>query len=134
MSKYLPITIVSPAQFDRGTAQTPGSQREAALAPALGVQTGLWGGIFIVDPGAKTGIHHHGAQETITYVLEGECEVRWGARGEFSAHAKAGDFIHVPPLLPHMEMNASREKSFKWVVVRSTATPIVINLPDTFWD
>jgi uncharacterized RmlC-like cupin family protein len=134
MSKYLPITIVSPAQFDRGTAQTPGSQREAALAPALGVQTGLWGGIFIVDPGAKTGIHHHGAQETIAYVLEGECEVRWGARGEFSAHAKAGDFIHVPPLLPHMEMNASREKSFKWVVVRSTATPIVINLPDTFWD
>lgn len=134
MSKYLPITIVSPAQFDRGTAQTPGSQREAALAPALGVQTGLWGGIFIVDPGARTGIHHHGAQETIAYVLEGECEVRWGERGEFSAHAKAGDFIHVPPLLPHMEMNASREKSFKWVVVRSTATPIVINLPDTFWD
>jgi len=134
MSKYLPITIVSPAQFDRGTAQTPGSQREAALAPALGVQTGLWGGIFIVDPGARTGIHHHGTQETIAYVLEGECEVRWGERGEFSAHAKAGDFIHAPPLLPHMEMNASREKSFKWVVVRSTATPIVINLPDTFWD
>jgi uncharacterized RmlC-like cupin family protein len=134
MSNYLPITVVSPAQFDRGTAQTPGSQREAALAPALGIQTGLWGGIFIVDPGAKTGIHHHGEQETIAYVLEGECRVRWGERGEFSAPAKAGDFIHVPPLLPHMEMNASREKPFKWVVVRSTATPIVINLPDTFWD
>ena len=134
MSKYLPITIVSPAQFDRGTAQTPGSQREAELAPALGVQTGLWSGIFIVDPGAKTGIHHHGAQETIAYVLEGECEVRWGEHGEFSAHAKAGDFIHVPPLLPHMEVNASREESFKWVVVRSTASPIVINLPVTFWD
>jgi uncharacterized RmlC-like cupin family protein len=134
MSKYLPITIVNPARFDRGTAQTPGSERQAALAPALGVQTGLWGGIFIVEPGAKTGIHHHGDQETIAYVLEGECEVRWGERGEFSAIARAGDFIHVPGFVPHMEVNASQEKPFKWVVVRSTPEPIVVNLPDTCWD
>jgi uncharacterized RmlC-like cupin family protein len=134
MSKYLPITIVNPARFDRGTAQTPGSERQAALAPALGVQTGLWGGIFIVEPGAKTGIHHHGEQETIAYVLEGECEVRWGERGEFSAIARAGDFIHVPGFVPHMEVNASQEKPFKWVVVRSTPEPIVVNLPDTCWD
>jgi uncharacterized RmlC-like cupin family protein len=133
MSKFLPITIVSPAQFNSGTAQTPGSQRQAALAPALGVETGMWGGIFIVEPGAKTGIHHHGEQETIAYVLEGECEVRWGERGEHSGRAKAGDFIHVPRFLPHMEMNASAEKPFKWVVVRSTATPIVVNLPDDYW-
>jgi uncharacterized RmlC-like cupin family protein len=133
MSKYLPITIVSPAQFNTGTAQTPGSQRQAALARALGVETGLWAGIFIVEPGAKTGIHHHGEQETIAYVLEGECEVRWGEHGEFSARAKAGDFIHVPRFLPHMEANASQERPFKWVVVRSTATPIVVNLPDDHW-
>jgi uncharacterized RmlC-like cupin family protein len=94
----------------------------------------MWGGIFIVEPGAKTGIHHHGEQETIAYVLDGECVVRWGERGEFSGHAKAGDFIHVPCLLPHMEMNVSQEKPFRWVVIRSTSTPIVINLPDTYWD
>lgn len=134
MSKYLPITIVSPAQFDRGTVQTPGSERQAALAPALGVETGMWGGIFIVEPGAKTGIHHHGEQETIAYVLEGECKVRWGERGEFSGVAKAGDFIHVPRWLPHMEVNASEDKPFKWVVVRSTATPIVVNLPHDHWN
>ena len=133
MSKYLPITIVSPAQFDTGTAQTPGSQRQAALAPALGVETGLWGGIFIVEPGARTGIHHHGEQETIAYVLEGECEVRWGERGEFSGVAKAGDFIHVPRLVPHMEANRAADKPFRWVVVRSTSTPIVVNLPDDYW-
>jgi uncharacterized RmlC-like cupin family protein len=134
MSKYLPVTIVSPAQFDRGTAQTPGSQRQAAITQTLGVQTGLWGGIFIVEPGGKSGIHHHGEQETIAYVLEGECEVRFGERGEFTARASAGDFIHVPPLLPHMEANASPDKPFRWVVVRSTATPIVVNLPDDCWD
>jgi uncharacterized RmlC-like cupin family protein len=134
MSRYLPITIVGPAQFDSGTAQTPGSQRQAALAPSLGMETGLWGGIFIVEPGAKTGIHHHGEQETIAYVLEGECDVRWGEHGEFSARAKSGDFIHVPPYVPHMEMNASHERAFKWIVVRSTGVPIVINLPNTYWD
>jgi uncharacterized RmlC-like cupin family protein len=134
MAEYLPVTIVSPDRFSAGTAQTAGSQRQAALAPALGVQTALWGGIFIVEPGARTGIHHHGEQETIAYVLEGECEVRWGEHGEFSARAKAGDFIHVPGHVPHLEVNASQDKSFKWVVVRSTSTPIVINLPDTYWD
>ena len=67
-------------------------------------------------------------------MLEGECLVRWGERGEFSATAQAGDFIQVPPWLPHMEMNASPERRFVWVVVRSTATPIVVNLPDDYWE
>jgi uncharacterized RmlC-like cupin family protein len=47
--------------------------------------------------------------------------------------AKAGDFIHVPAFLPHMEINPSKLEPFRWVVVRSTATPIVVNLPDDTW-
>jgi uncharacterized RmlC-like cupin family protein len=133
MSQFPPVCIVSPAQFDMGTAQTPGSARQAALAPDLGVETGLWAGLFIVEPGARTAIHHHGEQETIAYVLNGECCVRWGERGEFSAVARQGDFIHVPAWLPHMEINQSQSRPFEWVVVRSTATPIVVNLPDDFW-
>ena len=49
------------------------------------------------------------------------------------ACATAGDFIHVPAFLPHMEINPSRLEPFRWVVVRSTATPIVVNLPDDSW-
>ena len=127
------IHIVSPPQFDSGTAQTPGSQRRAAIAPELGIASTIWGGLFDVDPGSSTGVHHHGQQETIAYVLSGTCEVRWGERGEFSAHAKAGDFIHVPAFLPHMEINPSKEEPFRWVVVRSTATPVVVNLPADTW-
>ena len=127
------IHIVSPPQFDSGTAQTPGSQRRAAIAPELGIASTIWGGLFDVDPGSSTGVHHHGQQETIAYVLSGICEVRWGERGEFSAHAKAGDFIHIPAFLPHMEINPSKEEPFRWVVVRSTATPVVVNLPDDTW-
>jgi uncharacterized RmlC-like cupin family protein len=133
MRKFPPIRVVGPAQFDNQTAQTPGSVRRAALAPDLGVETSLWGGLFVVLPGAKTGIHHHGEQETIAYVLKGECLVRWGERGEFNAVAHQGDFIHVPAWLPHMEINQSQDNAFEWIVVRSTATPIVVNLPDDFW-
>jgi uncharacterized RmlC-like cupin family protein len=127
------IHIVSPNEFDPGTAQTPGSVRLAAIGPALGIASSIWGGLFEVEPGARTGVHHHGEQETIAYVLSGTCEIRWGMEGESVARAKAGDFIHVPAFLPHMEINPSQLEPFRWVVVRSTATPIVINLPDDTW-
>jgi uncharacterized RmlC-like cupin family protein len=127
------IRVVRPDQLDRGTAQTPGSERRAAIAAEVGVSSAIWGGLFEVEPGSRTGIHHHGNQETIAYVLSGTCEIRWGERGEFSARATAGDFLHVSAFLPHMEINPSKQEPFRWVVVRSTATPIVINLPDDTW-
>jgi uncharacterized RmlC-like cupin family protein len=133
MTEYPPIRIVCPNGFDCGTVQTPGSVRLAAIAPQLGVQSSLWGGLFEVEPGARTGIHHHGEQQTIAYVLSGMCEVRWGGCGEYRATAKAGDFIHVPAFLPHMEINPSESNPFRWVVVRSTSIPIVVNLSDHFW-
>jgi uncharacterized RmlC-like cupin family protein len=127
------IRIIHPAEFDAGTAQTPGSERLAAVSPQLGVDSVLWSGLFKVEPGARTGIHHHGEQQTVAYVLSGICKVRWGAKGEYSASAKAGDFIHVPAFLPHMEINPSKLEPFCWVVVRSTAMPIVVNLPAENW-
>jgi uncharacterized RmlC-like cupin family protein len=128
------ISIVQPSQFHEGTAQTSGSQRRAAISADLGIQASIWGGTFLVEPGAKTGIHHHGEQDTIVYVLEGESLVRWGERGEQSAIVRAGDFLHVPAWLPHQEINPSPDKPFRWIVVRSTSQPIVVNLPDDIWD
>jgi uncharacterized RmlC-like cupin family protein len=126
------IRVVGPADFVSDTAQTPGSQRLAAIAEGR-VDSALWGGLFVVEPGARTGIHHHGAQQTVAYVLQGVCEIRWGAKGEYAATAKAGDFIHVPAYLLHMEINPSGSEPFHWVVVRSTAAPIVVNVPDDTW-
>jgi uncharacterized RmlC-like cupin family protein len=45
----------------------------------------------------------------------------------------AGEFLHVPSRLPHQELNPSRNNPFRWVVVRRTPEPIVVNLPDDFW-
>jgi uncharacterized RmlC-like cupin family protein len=72
------IRVLHPSEFDKGTLQTPGSERLAAVAPQLGVESTMWGGMFEVKPGARTGIHHHGEQQTIAYVLSGACEMRWG--------------------------------------------------------
>ncbi len=127
------ISVVTPSEFDRGTSQTPGSERLAAISVSQGIASSIWGGLFVVEPGAGTGIHHHGEQDTIAYVLEGECLVRWGERGEFSAVARAGEFLHVPAWLPHMEVNQSPTQPLRWVVVRSTPEPIVVNLPADYW-
>jgi uncharacterized RmlC-like cupin family protein len=127
------ISVIRPEEFDPGTAQTSGSLRLAAVSPEQNVETGLWGGTFTVEPGAQTGIHHHGEQETIVYVLEGLSYVRWGEHGEHEATVHAGEFLHVPAWLPHQEINPSKEKPFRWIVVRSTSTPIVVNLPDDYW-
>jgi uncharacterized RmlC-like cupin family protein len=131
--QYQSIRVIGPEQLDSATAQTPGSLRLAAVHSGAGIQSPIWGGLFRVEPGARTGIHHHGEQDTIVYVLSGSSYVRWGERGEFNATAQTGDFLYVPAWLPHQEINPSSEIPFLWVVVRSTSEPIVVNLPDDFW-
>lgn len=128
------ICIVRPEEFDDGTAQTPGSKRVAAIPGRSGPKSHMWGGLFFVRPKSQTGIHHHGIQETIVYVLEGQALIRWGEHGEFEAVANRGDFIRVPPFLPHREINPSDSVTFSWVVVRSTPEPIVVNLRADYWD
>jgi uncharacterized RmlC-like cupin family protein len=131
--QYQSIRVIGPEQLDSATAQTPGSLRLAAVHSGAGIQSPIWGGLFRVEPGVRTGIHHHGEQDTIVYVLSGSSYVRWGERGEFNATAQTGDFLYVPAWLPHQEINSSSEIPFLWVVVRSTSEPIVANLPDDFW-
>ena len=132
--QYEGIHIVTPEEFDSSTAQTPGSKRVAAIPGRSAFDSTMWGGLFFVEPKSQTAIHHHGTQETIVHVLEGQALIRWGERGEFEAIAKRGDFIHVPAFLPHQETNPSDSITFSWVVVRSTPEPIIVNLPADYWD
>jgi uncharacterized RmlC-like cupin family protein len=132
--QYQSIRVVRPGQFDSATAQTPGSQRLAAVHLGAGIDSPIWGGVFSVEPAASTAIHHHGEQHTIAYVLSGSSYVRWGEHGEFDATLHAGDFLYVPAWLPHQEINPASDLPFQWIVVRSTSEPIVVNLPNTLWD
>ncbi len=133
-SKEARISVVRPEELEGATAQTPGSVRMAAIPGNAGIASSMWAGTFLVEPGGMTGIHHHGAQETVVYVLEGEAEVRWGDHGAQRAVVRAGDFLHVPAWLVHQERNASAERPFRWIVVRSTPVPVVVNLLAETWE
>ena len=54
--------------------------------------------------------------------------MRWGEHLEFTAEAGPGDFIYVPPFVPHQEINASRDETLECVLVRSDNEAVVVNL------
>jgi uncharacterized RmlC-like cupin family protein len=121
------VRVVHGSELDPNTAQTPGMSRKAAISYARGGAEKLWAGTVTIEPSAKTGAHHHGALESIIYVVKGRARMRWGEQLEFTAEAGPGDFIFVPPYVPHQEINAAGEP-LECVIVRSGKEAVVVNL------
>ena len=122
------VKIVRAGELDTNTPQTQGMTRAAAITHARTGASRLWAGTVVVQPGAKTGPHHHGELETVLYVVKGRARMRWGDHLEFTDEAGPGDFIYVPPYVPHQEINARPDEPCEAVVVRSGQDPIVVNL------
>jgi uncharacterized RmlC-like cupin family protein len=122
------IRIVRAGQLDTNTPQTAGMARAAAITHASAGAQKLWAGTVVVEPDAKTGAHHHGELETVLYIVKGRARFRWGANLEFVDEAGPGDFIFVPPFVPHQEINARPDEPVEAVVVRSGQEPVVVNL------
>jgi uncharacterized RmlC-like cupin family protein len=122
------VKIISSNRFDFNTPQTPGMTRAAAINRAMAGANKLWAGTVNIHPNAKTAPHHHGELESIIYIVSGRARMRWGAELEFIAEAGPGDFIFVPPFVPHQEINANANEPLTCVVVRSDQEPIVVNL------
>jgi len=102
--------------------------RAAAITHASAGANKLWAGTVTIHPNAKTGPHHHGKLESVIYVISGRARMRWGERLEFVAEAGPGDFIYVPPFVPHQEINARQDEPLACVVVRNDQETIVVNL------
>jgi uncharacterized RmlC-like cupin family protein len=122
------IRIVRAGELNPNTPQTPGMTRAAAISYASAGAQKLWAGTVVVEPNAKTGAHHHGELETVLYIVRGRARFRWGENLEFVDEAGPGDFIFVPPFVPHQEINARPDEPVEAVVVRSGQDPIVVNL------
>jgi uncharacterized RmlC-like cupin family protein len=122
------VRVIHAGELDLGTPQTPGMQRAAAIDHARTGAQKLWAGTVRIDPDARTGAHHHGALESVIYVVRGRARMRWGEKLELMAEAGPGDFIFVPPYVPHQEINASTAEPLECVVVRSDQEPVVVNL------
>jgi uncharacterized RmlC-like cupin family protein len=122
------VRVVRAGELDTNTPQTPGMKRAAAINFASAGAQKLWAGTVTIHPDAKTGAHHHGALESVIYVVRGKARMRWGDRLEFVAEAGPGDFIFVPPYVPHQEINASTAEPLECVLVRSDQEAVVVNL------
>ena len=132
------VRVVRRDQLSDNTPQTSGLQRAVAFDsrnpdafdsrnPDAKVLSAF---LSTVLPGAATGAHHHGDQETILYVLEGTARYRWGERLQHVVEAGPGDFVFIPAHTVHQEINASPDRPTVWVVTRSNPDPIVVNVPE----
>ncbi|HYW54915.1 MAG TPA: cupin domain-containing protein [Dongiaceae bacterium] len=126
--KFDGVRVVRGCDADPNTPQTPGMNRAAAITTATAGAQKLWAGTVVIHPDARTGAHHHGELESVIYVVKGRARMRWGQRLEFTAEAGPGDFIFVPPYVPHQEINAAADQALECVLVRSGQDPVVVNL------
>lgn len=122
------VRVVRSDQLDDNTPQTPGMHRMAAITAASANAKKIWAGTVTIHPDAKTGAHHHGELESIIYIVSGKARMRWGESLEYTVEAGCGDFIFVPPFVPHQEINASSSEPLQCVLVRNDQEPVVVNL------
>lgn len=130
MQNQATILVVGADERDGDTPQTPGLVREVAFDARNPDARHLSAFRSIVLPGAATGAHHHGDQETVLYVISGIARYRWGNRLDNLIEAGPGDFVLIPAHIVHQEINASIDAETVWAVVRSGADPVVVNLPE----
>jgi uncharacterized RmlC-like cupin family protein len=122
------VKVIPGDQLDHNTPQTPGMSRAAAINFARAGAQKIWAGAVTIHANAKTGAHHHGDLESVIYMVKGRARMRWGEHLEYVAEAGPGDFIFVPPYVPHQEINASSAEILECVLVRSGQDPVVVNL------
>jgi uncharacterized RmlC-like cupin family protein len=124
-----PLHHVKAGTLDADTAQTKGMKRFEALSRRHGGTEKIWLGENHVGPQMKSGDHHHGEAETGIYVVSGHPQFVFLADGEEQRiQTGPGDYIFVPPYVPHREENPNTEPAVV-VLARSTQAGIVVNLP-----
>lgn len=122
------IKVVHHGRRSRDTPDTKGMNRQVAISGKRTGSVSLWAGTNHIRPGEETGAHHHGPLESVIFIISGHALMRWGERLEFIAKAGPGDFLLVPPWVPHQELNASDTEDLHCALVRSGPEEIVVNL------
>lgn len=111
------------------TGQSGGAVRVSGVSIEHSPATKIWFGKVTNEPGYRSLPHHHGEAETGGYVLAGSARIYFG--NDFSEYVdmSEGDFVFVPPWMPHVEVNMSTTEELVWLTAR-TPDNIVVNLPD----
>jgi uncharacterized RmlC-like cupin family protein len=122
------LAIRRSGDLDDGTAQTPGLRRFEAISARLVGSEHIWMGLSVLPPGGRTAWHHHGDSETALYILSGVGRWWIGDDATDVREAHPGDFVFVPPNVPHWEENGSADEPVQMIVARSTQEAVVVNL------
>ena len=125
------LRLIRPNELSGATAQTSGMIRSAAISGELTGAMSLWMGRTELPPGVNSGDHHHGDSETGIYVVAGTpvFVCKDPLSGEvIRLEARPGDYIWVPPWVPHREENPSPDETAVIVLARSTQEAIVVNV------
>jgi uncharacterized RmlC-like cupin family protein len=122
---------ISSGELSGATAQTSGMIRAAAISGELVGARSLWMGRTVLPPGVSSGDHHHGQSETGIFVVSGQpvFVFRDPGSGELTRlETRPGDYVWVPPYVPHREENPSADTEAVVVIARSTQEAIVVNV------
>lgn len=124
------------------TAQTAGMRRREAISGKSVGSEKLWMGQTHVAADTRSANHHHGESETAIYVVSGHPEFVFledgqldgqedgqGEPREVRIRTQPGDYVFVPPYVPHREENPDPEHEAVVVIARTTQDAIVVNLP-----
>jgi len=104
--------------------------REAAISQSLVGAQKIWVGYVELPADARSAPHHHGQCESAIYIISGEARFLFGPGYKTVDTARPGEFVWVPPQVPHIEQNPSRSEPVRMVVVRSTQETLVFNLSE----
>jgi uncharacterized RmlC-like cupin family protein len=125
------LRLIRPDELSGATAQTSGMIRSAAISGELTGARSLWMGRTELPPGVNSGDHHHGDSETGIYVVAGAPVFVFKdpvSDEVIRLEARPGDYIWVPPWVPHREENPSPDQTAVIVLARSTQEAIVVNV------
>ncbi|MGF3023749.1 cupin domain-containing protein [Methylobacterium aquaticum] len=129
MTDALKPVVTRAGQEDTRTGQSGGAVRISGVSPQHTPATKIWYGKVSNEPGYRSLPHHHGEAETGGYVLKGRGRIYFGAGYAEFVDMTEGDFVFVPPFMPHVEANMSTTEELVWLTCR-TPENIVVNLDD----
>lgn len=123
------VPVVTRAGMEPGgTGQSEGAMRISGVSIQHTPATKIWFGKVSNDAGYRSVPHHHGEAETGGYVLSGRARIYFGKSFVDYIDMEEGDWVFVPPFMPHVECNLDRAKPLTWMTAR-TPDNIVVNLP-----
>ena len=129
---------IAPSGLLDQTTQTSGMRRVEAISGKSVGARGLWMGQTHVPASTASGNHHHGASETAIYVVSGApvfvfVDLEGAEPVETRIQTAPGDYVFVPPWVPHREENPDPRVEAVVVIARTTQEAIVVNLDGLDW-